>query len=373
MAKKRSAYRRHIRINGALISSPRGLNKLQADLWYNRKHNEKVALKAGILHVAESDSGQSLNEYFDGTWFQRRKKKFKLESTWGADEQRYRDYLRETIGKKKMAAITRDDVRHVLANMVDEQGLSTETRSRVKSLISKIFRGALNEKPPLVNLNPTKGIEFDDPRTGTKTPPHLRRMAEILKYFAAAEKISTLHFAYAGLALLGGLRKQEYIPIKWNDWIRENHILEINRRYIQASNTIEDGTKSGSDEGRQVPLSDHLEKILANHFIVTKHKAPSDFILAKSDGSNYSPTGISRINEEICAKAGIKINPHGLRHTFGRLFKKSGGSTGTLQTILGHSTPMVTEIYSSLAGEQVLKSRNMVQISEKKEGEDDEN
>jgi integrase len=361
MAKKK-AYRRHIRIGGVLESSPRGLNKLQADLWYNRKHNEKVSYKAGILHVIESNSGPTLNEYFDQTWFPRRKELNKLKSTWGADQQRYEDHIRPAIGEMKIVAIKSEHIRFLLTGLVEEKGLSTKTRDRVKSLLSVIFKRALNEKIPLVNMNPTRGIEFDDPRTGTKTPPHLKRIEDILKYFAAAEALSTTHFAYAGLSMLGGMRKSEVIPLRWDDWISENHLIEINRRMIQATSTIEKGTKAGSDEGRAVGVSDQLAKILTNHRLTTKYRRNYDFILAKDDGQCFSAGSISRINDEICEKAGVTINPHGLRHTFGRLFKRAGGSTGALQTILGHSSAAVTEIYSSLSGEQVVETRNLVQI-----------
>lgn len=359
MAKK--TFQRHIRINGKMLKSPKGLTKLEADLWYQKRFSEKHAHKENLIGVI--NSGPSLGQYFQETWFKKRKKKNPLQSTWGADQQRFVDYVAPEIGAYKISKINSAQVKACLLKVVEKHGRSPKTRARVQSLLSKIFRDARNEMPPLVNGNPVQGIEFDDPRTGKKEPRHIKKLTDVVKYFAAAESLSSTHLAYAGLAFFASLRKSELIPLLWSDQDPETNLLTVSKRFIQASNTIEGGTKSGSDEGRGVGISDGLAKILRNHRAQSEFNKDHHFILAKKSGKNFGPRDISRLNDEICLKAGVSINPHGLRHSYGRFFSElSGGNMKALQTHLGHSTISVTEIYSTLSGERVLAHRNVVKL-----------
>lgn len=362
MAKKQ--YHRYIRINGKMKKSPKGLSKVQADLWYQEKYKQKVAMNAGVYFAA--GSGPTLNDYFNNTWFPRRRQG--LKSTWLSDEQRYRDYVEQEIGFYKISQINTIQVRNCLRKIVDERRLSPATRNRVQALLSKIFKDAFNEEMPLVNTNPVSGVRFDDPRTGSKSPPHLKKQSEIHKFLKGAKDLSLKHLTLAMLGLGAGLRKQEIIPLRWCDWDQENHMIDVSRRFIQASGEIVAGTKSGTDEMRSIPISDEVEAVLREHKKQSRFSKSNDYILSTRTGGHMAPRTLATYQEDICKKSGVKINPHGLRHTFGRLFAKSSGNNlKALQTILGHSTIAVTEIYSTLSGEQVKGTRNVVKL----EGEND--
>lgn len=339
--------------------SPVGLTKVQADLWYQEKYKQKVAMDAGVYYA--SGSGPTLNDYFTSTWFPRRQKG--LKSTWASDEQRFRDYVESEIGYLKISQINMIQIRNCLRKVVDQHGKSPATRTRVQALLSKIFKDAFNEEMPLVNTNPVSGIKFDDPRTGKRTPPHLNKQKDIYAYLAAAKELSVRHLTYAMLAMGAGLRKQEIIGLRWIDWDKENHMLEISRRYIQASNEVVKGTKGGTEQGRQVPISDELEAVLSAQRAISTHHRPHDYVLQGDQGEYTSPSALAFLNNQICDKSGVRINPHGLRHTFGRLFAKgSGNNIKALQTILGHSAIGTTELYSTLSGEQVRATRNVVKL-----------
>lgn len=356
MAKKKE-YRRHIRINGKMKKSPKGLSKIQADLWYQQQFQNKVSMKSGVFFA--SGSGPTLKEYFYRDWLPKRKKNHP-QSTWAPDEQRFKDYVEAELGAHKISKINTLQIKSCLKKVVEVHGHSTKTRTRVQALLSKIFKDALNEDIPLVNANYVSGITFDDPRIGKREPPHLKKKSDVGKYLFAATSLGTTHLSFAVLGLFAALRKQEMIPLLWKNIDHENKMLEISRKFIQASNSIESGTKSGSGEVRHVPMADELIRVLSLHFDATPFKKANDFILSKPNGKHFGPRDLSRLNDEICKKAGIKINPHGLRHSMGRNFVAEGGGLKALQTIMGHSTAAVTELYSNLAGEQVKASRNVV-------------
>jgi site-specific recombinase XerD len=71
----------------------------------------------------------------------------------------------------------------------------------------------------------------------------------------------------------------------------------------------------------------------------------------------YSPQDMREILEWACKRAGIKrkINPHLFRHAFGCHMTAAGVGIRALQEIMGHSTVQVTEIYSQVVAETLIK------------------
>lgn len=71
----------------------------------------------------------------------------------------------------------------------------------------------------------------------------------------------------------------------------------------------------------------------------------------------YAPKDFRKVLEWACkrAKIGRHINPHLFRHAFGCHMTASGVGLRALQEIMGHSTPVVTERYSQVVAETLLK------------------
>lgn len=71
----------------------------------------------------------------------------------------------------------------------------------------------------------------------------------------------------------------------------------------------------------------------------------------------YAPNDFRNILKWACKRAGINrgVTPHLFRHAFGMHMTKSGVGLRALQEIMGHSTPIVTERYSQVVAETLLK------------------
>jgi len=357
MSKK---FRRSIRIKGEPVKSPLFLTKREADAWYNQKYSERAAMRGGIFyHVG---AGPQLREYFYLTWLPKRKRNYP-ESTWASDVQRFEKYIQRILGGKKVSKINTLEVKACLADVVDKHGADPKTRDRVRSLLSKVFKDAMNEAVPLTQANPVAGIQFDGRRRGKKTPKHLKAESEAKRLLWAAKKdVSPAALPIIAILMMAALRKSEMLPLLIEDVDFKRHAISVNKRYTQVSKKIERGTKSGDLEGREVPMSDELERILKEYLARRPNTKPTDFLLPSPEGGHYKPRGINTLVKRVCEAVGLDVPPHGLRHSHGRLFIASGGNKKVLQANLGHASSATTDLYADLAGVDRSAHRNLLNL-----------
>jgi integrase/recombinase XerD len=95
---------------------------------------------------------------------------------------------------------------------------------------------------------------------------------------------------------------------------------------------------------RVVPLSDRLRPLLEHFFVLHDHVP-------------FSARTIQRLVKRVANRAQVSrpVTPHVLRHTFSILWLHKGGSTRSLQAILGHDHLSTTEIYLNISPEFVLE------------------
>lgn len=95
---------------------------------------------------------------------------------------------------------------------------------------------------------------------------------------------------------------------------------------------------------RVVPLSDRLRPLFEHYFVL-------------HDRIPVSERTVQRIVKRVANRAQVSrpVSPHVLRHTFSVLWLHKGGSTRTLQSILGHDHLSTTEIYLNISPEFVLE------------------
>lgn len=348
-------YRRFIRINGELHTSPRFTKKGDAEKWYHHMRRKKQLLRDGLA-IEEKNSVRFID--YARPWMKKRMAEYEP-PTWMADDQRLRDYALPFLSEIPINQITTVHIKNLLLKISEEGFLkegfkiSKSTRTRVKALLSSLFSDALNEDPPLVIFNPALGIKFKEKRMGKKKPRALAGPAECLRFIQSAKEIGQVEFVVACIFLMSGIRKQELIALRWKSLNLKKSQIELSEKYQQATNKIVPGTKAGEDEGREVPISRQLVEVLTEHNKMTKYPTPEDFIVSKPNGRFYGGRDISRMIEKIREAADLEISAHGLRHTFGREFAANTGNIKALQAILGHASSATTDIYSNLAGDRI--------------------
>ena len=68
-------------------------------------------------------------------------------------------------------------------------------------------------------------------------------------------------------------------------------------------------------------------------------------LFINKSGESLGLLGIKILIKRLGDKAGVKVHPHKLRHTFAISFLRAGGDVFSLQYLLGHSTLSMTQRY----------------------------
>lgn len=347
--------RRSIRIGGKTINSPRFTGKdakRRADEWYSQKAKDKEFVESGLL---SSDSPTFLQ--YSKQWFLKRQKK-NPKSTWAADETRLRKYLLPELSSFPMNRITRTQMRSVLIKVQEENKLSISTRNLIKALASAIFTSALNEKQPLVHFNPCSSLKFDDARRGKKRPATLSDGDEVRAFLNCAKSVGKQEALICAIAVMAGLRKSEIIPLKYSN-ITGGKIV-IDHHVEQASLSIRPGTKSGSEEIREVPIPSSLVEMIFRYRIQSQFGADGDFIICDEKGDWIRPRKLHAMIDAVVKAFGRPITLHKLRHSYGRIFISRAGNQQALKDLLGHKSVTTTMIYSELSGNQLRPFGDMM-------------
>ncbi|MDM8000825.1 MAG: tyrosine-type recombinase/integrase [Dehalococcoidia bacterium] len=102
---------------------------------------------------------------------------------------------------------------------------------------------------------------------------------------------------------------------------------------------------------RLVPFGKRLTKALLKY--QNRHRPDplgNDHFFLTLEGRPLNENRVERIVRGYGVKAGIRVWPHLLRHTFALLYIRNGGDPVTLQKILGHRTLAMTIRYLNMIG-----------------------
>ena len=130
---------------------------------------------------------------------------------WADDQQRFRDYLKDSLGARKISLITREMVGRILTDM-DARGKAGATVNNVRALASGILGKAIEW-----------GYIKDNPVRGIKTRKAVKRdrfmsAQELPRFFASvAEEPNTIVRDYFLIALLTGARRANVLAMRWSE------------------------------------------------------------------------------------------------------------------------------------------------------------
>lgn len=328
-------YRVRARVGG--IKFDRSFTLLEDARRFEAKlRREKELVEAGLGAPQE----KILLMDFAGTWLSIRKKEVQGPS-YTADEKNLRLYLLPYMGKRPLQMITTIEWRRFLDFIKDNENLSPATHNRIRSTIQSVYTSAVADG--IVAINPIDGVPRKSEKNKTRKTEFWQTDEEILIFLEAAGRHSRDFKLYAFLALNTGARISEICAVEWRDIEFKANVILLNKIYEQESDEIRARTKSGDGIDRYVPISSALRDVLIpNKALLTERVV------------GLKPDQIGRIQDKIIVRAGLKrVTPHGLRKTYATWYRRHGGTKDDLQAILGHSSPMVTDIYAKTTKQSV--------------------
>ncbi len=150
----------------------------------------------------------TLTEFFDEEYKPRHGEKL---VSWRTSDQQFRDYIKPTLGKKKLSSVERQQIARILSDL-DKKGLAGSSVNKVRNLVSGIYRKAIEwgfaENNPATGIGGRKGVKRD----------RFIQAHELPRFFAAvADEENPNIRDYILLSLLSGARKGNIVEMRWEN------------------------------------------------------------------------------------------------------------------------------------------------------------
>lgn len=229
--------------------------------------------------------------------------------------------VKEALDPKKIGRITAADVQQFYNEIASRT--SNSTANRYLTLLKLIFNKA-RAWGDFYGDNPCSTVK-------KRREPKGR-----LRYLSKDEMETLLRVAHPRLlpilicALTTGMRKGEILTLGW-----EHIDLDRNTIYVLE-------TKSG--KSRQIPLASRLLEVL---LAIGPRDSGPVFELPNIMLRRYFAQALRKARIPMVGTD--KVTFHTLRHTFASWFTMRTNDIPTLQVLLGHSTPAMTQRYAHLS------------------------
>ncbi len=332
------AYRK----NGKLIEEKAG-RQFQEDMT-----PAKAARLRTLKINGEILSNQEQRE-FEKTQKREKENKWTINRLWGeykiakphnkglkTDEYRFNDHIKPYLGDKEPYQLSPFDIDRIRINL-----LKTHRPQTIKNVLELIKR--------IINFGVKKqlceGINFkiempkvNNLKTEDLNPMQLKSLLE-----AIGQEPNIFAANIMKMALYTGMRRGELFRLKWND-------VDFERGFIRIIDP-----KGGVDQ--KIPLNDSTIEVLENN-----PRTDSEYVFPGRNGKERT-TIIHSVNR-IKKRAGLPkdFRPlHGLRHVFASMLASSGQvDMYTLQKLLTHKSPQMTQRYAHLRDDTLKRASNLV-------------
>ena len=259
------------------------------------------------------------------------------------DLNRFNYFLDNTLSRKKLAKINRNDIRKFLAEEYDN-GYSSKTVARRLATIKSYFKYLV--KTELIQENIS--IHINSPKVPKKLPNFVDKnlIDTLMKTPSLDTHIGIRDRAVLELFYSTGMRLSELVNMNIGDF-------EINKKLIRV---IGKGNKE-----RMIPYGRTAENAIKNYLKIRNLSLKPAFankpLFVNSSEKRISKRTIQRrMNNYIKLVAdGKRIGPHLLRHTFATHLLDNGADIRAVKDLLGHSSLSSTQIYTHVSIEKLKK------------------
>lgn len=223
---------------------------------------------------------------------------------------------------KKLMEINEQDIRSYLTILVNKK-YSTSYQNQAINSIKFYYEVVLGL--------PNRFYAVDRP-IKEETLPEVLSEEEVFRIIEATTNLK--HKAILVTIYSCGLRVSELLNLKMTDIQSDNNLL-----LIRAAKGKKD---------RTTVLSNTTIALLRKYYMTYK---PKNYLFEGQHGGKYTATSIRKVLHRSTIKAGMikTVKVHTLRHSFATHLLENGTDLRYIQTLLGHSSPKTTEIYTRVS------------------------
>ena len=254
------------------------------------------------------------------------------------DLKQFEKYLE--ISEEKYKDLTDEGIKDYIKYM-QEEGKKPSTISRGLASIRSFYQYEAKNK--VVEKDPTEGIQ--SPKIEKRVPSVLtsNEVALLLDQPKNVDLKGTRDKAMLEFAYATGMRVTEIISLNVED-------INLETGYATC--------KNGKKE-RTVPIGEMSLKALKDYMLNARHTMIKDdnekALFVNVNGQRLTRQGFWKIIKYYKEQAHIDkdITPHVLRHSFATHLLQNGADLKSIQTMLGHSDILSTQIYMQFQDESL--------------------
>ena len=207
----------------------------------------------------------------------------------------------------------------------------------------------------LISRNPADAVDI--PRA-QRPEMHIMDENDIQRFLKAAK--DTPYYALFYTALFTGMRRSEFLALRWQDVdlllcqayiTRSIHQLNDGRLVFQNPKTAKGRRMVSLPPSAVLVLREHKDKQKITHLILGKSSDDSDLVFSQLDGAPLNPDTVSHAWVKLAKRVGCEhIRLHDARHSHASLLLKQGVHPKIVQERLGHASIQITlDTYSHVA------------------------
>ncbi len=317
-------------------------SKKDAEKFLTAKLREKDL--GTFVQSSAIDLDQYLDEWLSGPAIPRRTR-----STLNNYKDILRLYVRPVLGPRRLADIKLLDVQKLCMDL-SSSGKSASTVRNAHSVLSAAFKQAIKEHK--LAVNPCAGVELPKKK---RTEMKSLTSEEARSFLAAC--VSDKYGCLFSLALVSGMRPEEYLGLKWTDLDFERETISVQRALIRSKakggGWYFDKTKTEKSR-RQIPMPSGIFEMLKAHrktqlehmMLLGTEYERNDLVFANEFGrpldlKNLRDRGFHRILK-AAGLSGRSIRVYDLRHTTATLMLANGENPKVVSERLGHASIAIT-------------------------------
>jgi len=256
-------------------------------------------------------------------------------SSLRTDASRYEKYLKPLFGEKEPQEIVPLDVDRLRIRL--QKIRSPQTVKHVLNLFQWIVNFGVRKQLCQGLTFTIQKPNVDNAKTENLTPEELTRLLQAIE-----EEPNTDVARMMKVALFTGMRRGELFKLQWDD-------VDFEKGFITIRNP-----KGGKSQ--IIPMNDEARVVIQD-----QPKTVSPFVFPGKNGGQRKSVTVQ--TNKIKKRAGLPkdFRPlHGLRHVYASMLASSGKvDMYTLQKLLTHKSPLMTQRYAHLRDEALKKASNI--------------